>query len=207
MIKFSIKNKKLMANKQIWTVAIGLLLIILVLVILKLHNKNQLNDLTYGKDWTLTKNVVTRDSVNKVIENEDGIKITICTSKQGFGSQYYGEDYIQNYVHITKMDTAQYVFRNKSEKDKFVVAKVSVYAYEDGSKTEGLCEWDGPVFYAVLPESYLGDSSYCGMGYYPLCAWGDSISTVVIAEADDGKFNATSEKEVVQILASYRGRK
>lgn len=62
----------------------------------------------------------------------------------------------------------------------------------------------GSQYYAVIPESYLGDDGFCGTGYWAICASEYVKPMVVLAESPDGTFTADKESEVIQILKSFR---
>lgn len=114
-----------------------------------------------------------------------------------------------NSVHITKVcdanfSPADYNGKSYSSLGKFVVAKLKVYSYEDGMTEDGEIEFDGPAYYAIIPESYLGDNVFCGMGYWDLCSFDYVKPMVVLADSPDGKYSEEEEKQVIQILASFR---
>lgn len=84
------------------------------------------------------------------------------------------------------------------------MAKIKVYAYDDGMTEDGAVEYDGPTYYAVVPERYLGDHDFCGTGYMGVCAFDCGRSIVMLATAPDGVFNEKEEEEAIQILASFK---
>lgn len=84
------------------------------------------------------------------------------------------------------------------------MAKLKVYAYDDGMTEEGEIEYDGPTYYAVVPESYLGDDGFCGTGYWAVCSSEYVKPMVVLAQSPDGCFSADEEKEVIHILSSFK---
>ncbi|MEE1306074.1 MAG: hypothetical protein U0K68_13165 [Agathobacter sp.] len=114
-----------------------------------------------------------------------------------------------NSVHITKVcdanfSPADYNGKSYSSLGKFVVAKLKVYSYDDGMTEDGEIEYNGPTYYAIIPESYLGDNVFCGMGYWDLCSFDYVKPMVVLADSPDGKYSEEEEKQVIQILASFR---
>jgi hypothetical protein len=89
---------------------------------------------------------------------------------------------------------------------KFCVAKIKVIAIEDGLSDEGEQEFDGPTYYAVVPESYLGKTTFKGGGgVYEECSWNYYGGTyAVVAEAESGKFTESEENDVIKFLSTFR---
>lgn len=163
----------------------------------------------YPDSWSVKSEEMQSDYERDVLQNERGIEISYYSSEYGFGSQYYGGANVIHWVHITKVADASFVpddYNGKSYSSlgKYVVAKLKVYAYEDGMTGESETEYDGPAYYAVVPESYLGDDGFCGTGYWALCASEYVKPMVILAESPDGCFSAEEEEEVIQILSSFR---
>lgn len=165
----------------------------------------------YSDDWSVESEELEIDYEWDVISNERGVNINYYDSVYGFGSQYYGGHYEMQYAEITKVADCSFTpgYPNGCDTDfsslgNFVVAKIKVYAYEDGASDEGMIEYDGPTYYAVIPESYLGEDMFKGPGYWSICSWEYPSPVVMIAISPDGTFTAEEEKEVIQILSSFR---
>lgn len=144
-----------------------------------------------------------------VLQNDRGVEINYYSLDLGFGSQYYDGNKVMDYVHITRVCDADFVpadFNGQSYAalGKYVVAKLKVYAYEDGMSGDGEVQYDGATYYAVIPESYLGDDGFCGTGYWAVCASEYVRPMVVLADSPDGTFTVDEEFEVIQILKSFR---
>ena len=87
----------------------------------------------------------------------------------------------------------------------FMVAKLKMvgelYMDEDSDFTAV----DGSVYYAVLPESYVGEHQVVGLsGLYNEISFKYPGLYAFVAEAPDGEFTKDEEKEVIAILASFR---
>lgn len=95
---------------------------------------------------------------------------------------------------------------NEDDLGKFCVAKIKVIAIEDGLSDEGEQEFDGPTYYAVVPESYLGKTTFKGGGgVYEECSWNYYGGTyAVVAEAEDGKFTESEENDIIKFLSTFR---
>lgn len=163
----------------------------------------------YTSNWSIKSEEVQSNYEWDVLQNERGVEINYYSSDYGFGSQYYGGANVLNYVHITKVADSSFVPQDYNGKSysslgKYVVAKLNIYAYEDGMSDEGEIAFDGPSYYAVVPESYLGDNQFRGMGYWPLCASEYVKPMVILAESPDGSFSMNEEEEVIKILSSFR---
>ena len=163
----------------------------------------------YPNNWSIKSEEVQSNYEWDVLQNARGVEISYYSSDSGFGSQYYGGNKVMDYVHITKVCDADFTpvdFNGQSYSSlgKYVVAKLKVYAYEDGMSEDGEVQYDGSTYYAVIPESYLGDDGFCGTGYWAICASEYVKPMVVLAESPDGTFTADEESEVIQILKSFR---
>lgn len=161
----------------------------------------------YPENWSIENQEIEKGSEYDVLSNGKGLTITYESSDEGFGGQYYGGDKTLYSVHITKVADASFSpkdWKGKSYSSlgKFVVAKITEYAMEDGETGES-SEYDGGSYYALLPESSLGDNDYVGMGYWEMSSWDYVKSIVLMAESESGEFTAEEEKEVVYMLASF----
>lgn len=87
----------------------------------------------------------------------------------------------------------------------FVVAKVKAKATMDMQLDSDYTEIDGGTFYAVVPESYLGEHEYVKqVGDIDEFSFDYPRPHAFIAESPDGKFTEKEEKEVIEILKSFR---
>lgn len=165
----------------------------------------------YSDNWTIKQEEVNEEIGYEmvVLSNDRGVEVTYYSLEMGFGSQYYGGFYQMESAHITKVSDSSFIPKshegeNFSSLGSFVVAKIKVFAYDDGLTEEGEIEYDGPTYYAVVPESYIGDDYFMSSGYYSVCSWEYTRPIVMLADAPDGKFTENEEKEVIEILSSFR---
>lgn len=163
----------------------------------------------YPNDWIIKKEVIDIENEYErvIMSNDRGVEVIYHSLAIGFGSKYYGGGYVLDIAHVTKVADSSFVPRSFNGKDysslgKFVVAKIKVFAYDDGLTEEGKIEFDGPTYYTVIPESYLGDDLFSMV--YPACAWEYIKPIYVVAEAPAGEFTAEEEEEVIAILSSFR---
>lgn len=155
----------------------------------------------YPDSWQIDSEEHESDYESVILKNERGVEINYYSSKMEF-SQYYGGYHEVQYAHMTKAADAS--FQHPYQKEPYVVAKIKVYAYDDGMTEDGAVEYDGAAYYAVVPERYLGDQDFCGTGYMGVCAFDCGRSIVMLATAPDGVFEEKEEDEVIQILSSFQ---
>ena len=155
----------------------------------------------YPDSWQIDSEEHESDYESVILKSERGVEINYYSSEMEF-SQYYGGYHEVQYAHMTKAADAS--FQHPYQKESYVVAKIKVYAYDDGMTEDGAVEYDGPTYYAVVPERYLGDHDFCGTGYMGVCAFDCGRSIVMLATAPDGVFNEKEEEEAIQILASFK---
>ena len=91
----------------------------------------------YPDNWSVKSEELQSNYEWDVLQNARGVEISYYFSDYGFGSQYYGGNKVMDYVHITKVSDSDFVpvdFNGQSYSSlgKYVVAKLKVYAYEDG---------------------------------------------------------------------------
>ena len=88
---------------------------------------------------------------------------------------------------------------------QFVVAKVKCKAKLHVETDSDYTEVDGETFYAVIPESYLGEREFVKQaGDIDELSFDYPRPHAFIAESPDGKFTEKEEKEVIEILKSFR---
>lgn len=165
--------------------------------------------LDYPDNWKIVKEELEGDYEWIVLENDRGVQINYYQSNNGFGSPYYGGADTLVYANITKAAdsafTPGYVQAvDYSSLGKFAVVKLKEYATEDGYSDVGKVEIDGSTIYAVVPESYIGETVYMGMGYWPVLSWEYPSPIAMLVTAPDGRFTLQEEQEVIQILSTFR---
>ena len=142
------------------------------------------------------------------IEDRNGAEIIFWHYAEQF-SQYYGGGYDLQTASVDKVADCDFRMETEGNEDdlgKFCVAKIKVIAIEDGLSDEGEQEFDGPTYYAVVPESYLGKTTFKGGGgVYEECSWNYYGGTyAVAAEAESGKFTESEENDVIKFLSTFR---
>lgn len=167
----------------------------------------------YPSNWRITKEESNLDYEWDVLENDRGVEINYYENNKGFGSQYYGGYYTMRYAKIEKVEDSAFKTVHVNDTDssssgKFVVAKITEYANEDGLKGDGIKKVNGAIFYAVVPESYIGETQFKGTGYWAVLSWKYATSSyAVIATFPDGKPLMHEEQEVIAILSSFKENK
>lgn len=161
----------------------------------------------YNNNWQVVKEEIDVDYELIMLKNERGSKITYHDSSQGFPLRYNGGNRLQ-YVEIQKVADSLFVpgyvqAGDYSSLGKFIVAKIKTYAYEDEYSKGNKVEYEGPVYYAIVPESYIGNRSFWGDGYWEQLSWNYPHPRAVIAEAPNGQFTEEEEIEIIQILSTF----
>ena len=114
---------------------------------------------------------------------------------------------------ITKADDSEFVpgFPDGTNTDfstlgNFIVAKVHIIGELDMKRDSDFTPVDsGATFYAVVPESYLGTREFVGQaGNVDEFSFDYPTPYAFIAEAPDGTFTASEERDVVKILKSFK---
>lgn len=147
-------------------------------------------------------------SENVVISNNRGAKVSYwnCTGRLGGASR------ILLKATITKAADSEFVpgypagtDTDYSHLGKFVVAKVKIIGKLSMDTDSDYTEADGAIFYAVVPETYLGEREFVGQaGNIDEFSFEYPTPCAFIAEAPEAKFTEKEEKEVIKILQSFR---
>lgn len=162
----------------------------------------------YMEDWEYTDYDEYEIYRRQVISDRQGAEITFWHYADMF-TQHYGGAYDLQIASVDKVADCDFHMEMQGNEDnlgKFCVAKIKVYAIDDGLSDEGEQEFDGPTYYAVIPEDYLGETTFKGAGgIYEECSWNYYGGTyAVVAEAESGKFSETEEKEIIKFLSTFR---
>lgn len=173
---------------------------------------------TYPEGWNVVENSLDNNEYEGnteriVLENSRGVTITFYNPSYDNTSQYNGSMYME-YAHVTQVGDTDFTCVSAetgeiTETGHLVVAKIQVYKEEDGSDPNGstVREVTSPVYYAVVSEHIIDtDIEYMGLGYWTCCefAYPGRGVKFVIAESPDGVFSGQEEKEVIEILSSFR---
>ena len=88
---------------------------------------------------------------------------------------------------------------------KFMVARVDVIGEAWMGENSDYTSVDGETFYAVVPESYLGERGFVSQaGNIDEFSFEYPTPYAFIAESSNCKFTEQDEREVVEILKSFR---
>lgn len=164
----------------------------------------------YSDNWKISQEELDMNHEWNILENERGVTVNYYESNQGFDSQYYGGGYTMRYAKITKVADCEfkpgYITGTDSyySLGKFVVAKLEEYAREDGLNGGGKYEVDGMVAYAIVPESYLGEVSFKGNGFWAALAWDYPSPIAMLVTSPDETFTAQEEQEIIHMLSTFR---
>ncbi len=161
----------------------------------------------YPGNWTVVNEEVSEYSERVVLENATGITVTFWH----FGEMrdLTGATRSINDVDVTKVGDASFIpgyiqATDYSDLGKFMVAKLKTTCETDMLSGESMDMEDGPVRYALLPESEIGiqyESIIVGLPTFSFW-YGGHIS--LIADSPSGKFSEQEEKEVIAIISSFR---
>lgn len=164
----------------------------------------------YPDGWTITQEEVTQTGETVVLTNERGATITfsyiggVAQGELGGGShasmaradvvKVADSKFIPSYVQGT----------DHSDLGKFMVSKIKVNGQLDMLEDSDFKYFDGPVSYAVLPESREGvddDVRYPNIVQFSF--WYSGYVSLV-AESPNGRFWENEETEIIEILSSFR---
>lgn len=166
----------------------------------------------YSNNWGIINEEINNEAFGEkdVISNDRGTTITYMHFASIYGLGGGGRN--MQKVEVSKVADSSFVptipegtDSDYSDLGNFIVAKLKIvgelYMDEDSDFTAV----DGAVYYAVLPESYVGMQLAVGLGgLYEQCSFEYPSLYAFIAEASDGEFTEDEEKEVIAILASFR---
>ena len=145
---------------------------------------------------------------NVVIANDRNVTVSYWSCSGALG----GASRMLEKSDVTKVADSQFVpsypagtNTDFSNLGSFVVAKIKAKATMDMKLDSDYTEVDGGTFYAVVPESYLGEHEYVKqVGDIDEFSFDYPRPHAFIAEAPEGKFTEKEEKEVIEILKSFR---
>jgi hypothetical protein len=166
----------------------------------------------YPNNWEIISEELNNEAFGEknVISNDRGTTITYMHFASIYGLGGGGRN--MQKVEVSKVADSSFVPTIPAGTDSdysglgtIIVAKLKIvgelYMDEDSDFTAV----DGAVYYAVLPESYVGEHQVVGLsGFYNEFFFKYPGLYAFIAEAPSGKFTTDEEKEVIAILASFR---
>lgn len=162
------------------------------------------------RGWDITTEEVDTDMTSVydehvVISNERGATVSYYACKDRIG----GASRIMVKGKITKVADSNFIpsyvqAEDYSRLGKFIVAKVKIIGELWMDTDSDYQEVDGATFFAVVPETYIGEREFVGQaGNIDEFSFDYPSPYAFIAEAPDGKFTEKEEKQVVEILKSF----
>lgn len=165
------------------------------------------------RGWDITTEEVDTDMTkvfdeHVVISNERGATVSYYDCKGRIG----GVSRTMLKGNITKVADSEFVpsyptgtNTDFSSLGKFCVAKIKIIGEMFMDTDVDYQTIDGATFYAVIPESYLGEREFVGqVGYIDEFSFEYPTPHAFIAEAPEGKFAKNEEEEVIEILKSFK---
>ena len=162
------------------------------------------------RGWNITTEEVDTDMTgvfdeHVVITNERGATVSYydCTGELG------GDSRVMLKGKITKVADSNFIPSYVQAEDfsnlgKFIVAKVEIVGELWMDSDSDYEEVDGATFYAVVPETYIGEREFVGQaGNIDEFSFDYPSPYAFIAEAPNGEFTQKEEKQVVEILESF----
>lgn len=143
-----------------------------------------------------------------VLSNDRGVTVTYWSLPRALGGRS-GVSMLK--ADITKADDSEFVpgYADGTDSDfsslgKFIVAKVQIVGELD-METESEFHPADSTFYALVPESYIGDREFAGQaGFVDEFSFEYPTPYAFIAESPDGSFTKSEERSVVKILKSFK---
>lgn len=165
----------------------------------------------YSKNWTVSQNV-TGDREEVILTNTRGVQIkyTYLGGVAEGNLDTGGSSVSMSRVEVSSVAESNFMpgyvqATDYSNLGKFMVAKLKVTGQLDMKLDSDFTDVDGTVSYAVLPESLIGiNDSVRGPFESEFSFWYSGYISF-IASAPDGEFTEQEEKEVIEILSSFRG--
>ncbi len=175
----------------------------------------------YPEDWSVSIEEVNGtpidfeffgDCLEEVVEltNERGVTVTFLRF-DGEIFEIAGRGHLYGSYNVEKTADVDFVMPGESSSADFVVARLTRFD-EIISGVGYVGEGEEYVSYAVMQESIIDDaveeygslSSSGPLGYYEMISFNDPALYAFFAMAPDGQFIEEEEKEVIDILSSFR---
>lgn len=166
----------------------------------------------YSDNWKIVEEETNQDfwSEQDVLKNDRGVTITYTDYNSIYGLGNEGRFMYQ--TKFSKVADSNFVpsyigtdGENLSDIGPCMVAKVKMVGELYMDTDTDYTKIDGAAYYAVVPESYAGMHDVVGMaGLYTACSFEYPSLYSFIAESPDGKFTEKDEREIIEILSSFR---
>lgn len=161
----------------------------------------------YPDNWTITQEDVTPTSEWVTLTNERGATIDYFNiHQQNIGG---GSAILYSEIEVTKIADSSFIpgyvqATDYSDLGEFMVAELKTVGTMDiMTDTDFVPVEDGSISYAVVPESYAGLHTVNSPYFMDLAFW-YSGNTLFVASPPDGHFTPQEEKEVIEILSSFK---
>lgn len=167
----------------------------------------------YSDNWRVTNeemHIVGFDEKD-VISNGRGVTITYMDFS--FSNGLGGRGRTMWKIEVSKVADSSLIRKNYyapgtpdyKEYENLVVAKINIVGSLQMDTETSFTELDGGVMFAIVPESYVGVHEVVGIGgIYSNCSFEYHGLYTFIAESADGNYTQEEEKEIIEILASFR---
>lgn len=164
----------------------------------------------YPNNWQISAEEVSTTNERVVLSNERGATVTfshiggVAEGQLGGGSAV-----TMRRVDISKASDSQFIpgyvqATDHSELGKFMVAKLKVTGQLNMQTDSDFQNVDGAVAYAVIPESWVGTRDDVRGVYAGEFAFYYSGYISFIAESPSEQFTSDEEREIIEILSSFR---
>lgn len=162
------------------------------------------------RGWNITTEEVDTDLTKVfdehiVISKERGLTVSYYDCKNRLG----GASRTMLKGEITKVADSNFIpsyvqAEDYSSLGKFIVAKVEIVGELWMDTDSDYKEVDGATFYAIVPETYIGEREFVGQaGHIDEFSFEYPSPYAFIAESPNGEFTQKEEKQVVEILESF----
>lgn len=162
----------------------------------------------YPDGWTVASEEVSTSSEKVVLTNSTGINVTYWNF--GETRDLTGATRDIRGVDVTRVADASFTpdyvqATDYSDLGKFMVARLKTTSECDMlSDDESVDIENGPVRYALLPESEVGEQYESIIVGLPTFSFWYAGHISFIADSPNGEFTEQEEKEVIAIIASFR---
>ncbi len=164
----------------------------------------------YPDSWTITKEEVTQTGETVTLSNSNGATITFShIGGVPEGQLGGGSSDTMTRVEVSKAGDSQFIpgyvqAADHSDLGTFMVAKLKATGQLDMQTDSDFQDVDGAVAYAVVPESWTGIRDDVRGAYAGEFAFWYSSYISFIAESPTGQFTGDEEREIIEILSSFR---
>lgn len=159
--------------------------------------------------WKVTNEMINEDPIaeNVTISNNRNVEINYWACNKELG----GGAHLSQIAEITKVADSSFhpSIPDGTDSDfsylgNFIVAKIHIIKENDGSSEE-YTDVNGENFYAVIPESKIGEEEFWAQAeHIDAFSWEYPSNYAFIATSPDGRFTLNEEQNVIEILKSFK---